>query len=345
MSAIHRLRLAILALLTVVAGGTAGFVLIEGWHPFDALYMTLLTITTVGTHEVHPLGQSGRVFMLVLMVSGYSSNVYLVVAFTQVVVAELLPVVIGKRRMERDLARIHGHFIICGWGRMGQEISDQFLHKRAPFVVIELNHDKCQQLGVRGILHVQGDASDDATLRAAGIERAAGLVSVAPTDAHNIFITLSARALNSALYIVARSIFAQDVHKLELAGANRVVSPYVIGARRIATAVFHPTVCDFLETDGTDCEMEWELEEVRLGVDAELVGKSIRDAGIRERTGCTVVATRSVGNVRFTGNPAPETQLNPGDVLIVVGTTEQLEKLAELAGMEPHVRRSRRSRG
>lgn len=344
MSAFHRLRFAILSLLAVVAGGTAGFVLLEGWHPFDALYMTLLTITTVGTHEVHPLDRSGHAFMIALMVSGYSANVYLVVAFTQALISELLPAVIGKRRMEHDLSRIHGHFIICGWGRMGQEISDQFQHKQAPFVVIELNPEKCRQLLAAGILHVQGDASDDATLRAAGIERAHGLVSVAPTDAHNIFITLSARALNRDLYIVARSIYAQDVHKLELAGANRVVSPYVIGARRIAAAMFHPAVSDFLESDVAEGDVEWEIEELALGAGNRFAGKSIRESRIREQTGCTVIAIQAAGSTRFVGNPSPDTVLQPGDVLIAVGTPSQLNKLAGLAGAKPLRRRSRRAR-
>jgi voltage-gated potassium channel len=282
--------------------------------------------------------------MVVLMVAGYSANVYLVVAFTQAVVAELLPVVIGKRRMERDLARLQGHFIICGWGRMGQEITDQFLRKQAPFVVIELNPEKCQQLAARGILHVRGDASDDTTLRTAGIERAAGLVSVAPTDAHNIFITLSARALNRDLYIVARSIYDQDVHKLELAGANRVVSPYVIGARRIAAAVFHPAVCDFLESDSTAGEVEWEIEEVALGPTCPIAGKSIREAQLRELTGCTVLALQQSGEARITANPAPDLLLQCGDVLIAVGKPAQLSKLVELAGAGRFRRRSRRAR-
>jgi voltage-gated potassium channel len=227
---------------------------------------------------------------------------------------------------------------------MGQEISDQFQHKQAPFVVIELNPEKCRQLGAAGILHVQGDASDDAALRAAGIERAHGLVSVAPTDAHNIFITLSARALNRDLYIVARSIYAQDVHKLELAGANRVVSPYVIGARRIAAAMFHPAVSDFLESDVAEGDVEWEIEELALGEGSQVAGRSIREAKIREQSGCTVIAIQAVGSARFVGNPAPDTLLHLGDVLIAVGTPLQLNKLAELVGAKPLRRRSRRAR-
>jgi voltage-gated potassium channel len=246
--------------------------------------------------------------------------------------------------MERDLARMHGHFIICGWGRMGQEISDQFRRKEAPYVVIELNPEKCQQLAAAGIVHVRGDASDDTVLRSAGIERAHGLVSVAPSDAHNIFITLSARALNRELYIVARSIYAQDVHKLELAGANRVVSPYVIGARRIAAAMFHPAVSDFLESDVAEGDVEWEIEELALGAENRFAGKTIRESKIREQTGCTVIAIQAAGSARFAGNPSPDTCLQPHDVLIAVGTPSQLNKLAELAGAQPLRRRSRRAR-
>lgn len=234
--------------------------------------------------------------------------------------------------MQRELTQLRAHYIVCGWGRMGQEICEQFRRKGVPFVVIELGEEKCQRLETAGMHYVRGDASDDATLKAAGVERAAGLISVAPTDAHNIFITLSARALNKQLYIVARSIYEQDVHKLELAGANRVVSPYVIGARRIASAIFHPSVSDFLDANGGPEETGWEIEELRVGPAAPFAGKSFRESGIRDRTGCTVLALREGGTQRLTGNPSPETVIRAGDLLVVVGTPEQLRRLASLAG-------------
>ena len=330
MPVMQRFRFAVLTLLGVILAGMAGYVVIEGWSPFDALYMTVITLATIGYGEVKTLSPAGRAFTMVLIVGGLTTGALMGATFVELVLTALLSDLVRKRRMERKVSHLSGHYIVCGWGRMGQEISEQFQRKRVPFVVIELNGEKCQHIAERGMLAVQGDASDDATLKAAGVELAAGLISVAPSDAHNIFITLSARALNKQLYIVARSIYDQDVHKLELAGANRVVSPYVIGARRIATAVFRPAVCDFLESEVLENDAAWDVEE--LPVTAALIGKTLREAAIRERCGCTVLAIREAATQRFAGNPSPDARLNDGDILIVVGTTAQLKALITLAG-------------
>ncbi|MCC2670195.1 MAG: TrkA protein [Armatimonadetes bacterium] len=341
MPVIQRFRFAVLALLVVMAAGVVGYVAIEGWSVFDALYMTVITLATIGYGEVNTLSQAGRVFTIVLIMAGLVTGALMGATFVELVLTALLSDMVRKRRMDRQLSHLSGHCIVCGWGRMGQEIGEQFQRKGVPFVVIELSAEKCHRIMEQGMLVVQGDASDDAVLKAAGVERATGLISVAPTDAYNIFITLSARALNKQLYIVARSIFEQDVHKLELAGANRVVSPYVIGARRIAAAVFHPAVCDFLESDVVESEAGWEIEELAVTAAAGFSGKTLREAGIRERCGCTVLAIRSGTTNRFSGNPSPDDRLNDGDTLIVVGTSDQLNRLAALGGAAPRGRRSR----
>lgn len=315
----------------MVAVGVIGYVWIEGWSVFDALYMTISTLSTTGIQS-HPLSPAGQALTMVLIIAGLSSGAVLGATVVELAITALLGDTIRKRRMQREVETFQNHYIVCGWGRMGQEISEQFRRKGVPFVVIELSEEKCQRLSAAGMCYVRGDASDDATLKAAGVQRAAGLISVAPTDAHNIFITLSARALNSQLYIVARSIYDQDVRKLELAGANRVVSPYVIGARRIASAIFHPSVSDFLDANSESGELGWEIEELAVSPAAPFAGKTFRESGIREQTGCTVLALREAATQRLTGNPPPDTVVRPGDLLIVVGTPEQLRCLSALAG-------------
>jgi voltage-gated potassium channel len=329
MAALRRFRLALAALLAMVAVGVIGYVWIEGWSVFDALYMTISTLSTTGIQS-HPLSPAGQTLTMVLIVTGLSTGAVLGATVVELAITALLGDTLRKRRMLRELSDLRNHYILCGWGRMGQEIGEQFRRKGLPCVVIELNEEKCRSLGNNGYLYVHGDASDDATLKAAGIRHAAGLISVAPTDAHNIFITLSARALNKQLYIVARSIYDQDVHKLELAGANRVVSPYVIGARRIASAIFHPSVSDFLDANSDADEAGWEIEEIQVSPNAPFVGQTFRESAIRERTGCTVLAVREAGTQRLTGNPPPETVVSAGDLLVVVGTPEQLRRLRSL---------------
>jgi voltage-gated potassium channel len=331
MAVIRRLRVALLLLLLVLLCGAVGYMRIEGWSFFDALYMTVNTVTFVGFGEVHPLSPAGRAFTMCLLASAAAVSVYTAAVLTQLVVLEPLREVLGKRRMERGLARLSGHTIVCGWGRMGQEIADQLRRRSTPLVVVELSEPKCRLLEEAGILCIHGDASDDQVLRAAGVERARALIAVAPKDADNIFITLSARALNRELVIVARSIYEQDVHKLRLAGANRVISPYVIGARRIATAVFNPSVVDFLDLESQEHEEEWGLEQVGVHADAAFAGQTLRQSGIREHTGCTVVALRDAATGRLHSNPGPDTRIDAGDLLVVLGGAAELARLRELA--------------
>ncbi len=332
----------------MVLAGVLGYTVLEGWSLFDAFYMTVITLATIGYGEVRPLTVTGRIFTIGLILAGVTAGAYIAGTFTQLAIEERLQELLGRRRMERDLKRLRNHYIICGWGRIGREIASEFRRKRVPFVVVELDPVKCAELHEDGILHVQGDASEDDRLREAGVERALGLVAVAPRDADNIFITLSARALNKSLFIVARSIYEADAHKLEIAGANRVISPYVIGARRIAAAVFHPTVVDFLDLEVHHGEVEWELEEVGVSGHSQFAGKTLRDSGIREHSGCTVLAVREGASGRFVSNPAPETLLREGDTLVVLGLPEQLARLEALAGLpaeESHPRTRRRPRG
>lgn len=331
MAAIQRLRFAFLLLAGVTSLGVSGYVAIEHWSVFDALYMTVVTMSTVGYGEIHNLSLPGRVFTLGLIVVGRLTEAYVVLAFAELVLSEALREKWEQRRMEKQLARMSGHQIVCGWGRMGQEITEEFRRKRVPCVVVDVDAEKCRKLAELGIPYVHGEASSDQVLNAAGVARAAGLITVAPRDADNIFITLSARALNPKLFIVARSSYEEEVHKLEIAGADRVVSPYVIGARRIAAAVFQPTVIDFLDLTVRRNELEWELADIPVPMGSKYAGKSLEVCGFTQGSGCTVLAVRQGAGGPFVANPCPDTLLQPGDTLIVLGSSAALGQLRSSA--------------
>lgn len=338
---LRRFRLAVLLPFLVLAFGTTGYVFFGGYPFLDAVYMTIITVTTVGYGEVHPLTPAARAFTMLLIVSGRLVEVYVLVVFAQAVVVEQIGELLGRRRMERQLAELTHHYIICGFGRMGQEIAEQLQGRRVPFVVVDRHPEICRELREQGILAIAGDASTDRVLAQAGIDRARGLMAVTSEDAVNIFITLSARALNSEVLIVARCANEEDVRKLRLAGANRVISPYVIGGRRIAAAALNPTVIDFLDETIHRGDMEWELEDIPIAATAPFAGRSLRDSQIRAETGCTILAVREAGSGRFHSNPSPDTILRVGDTLIVLGTHDQLVRLEKLAGLTRSSRSAR----
>jgi voltage-gated potassium channel len=329
MIALRRLRLSLALLIALVALGTLGYVVIEDYPPLDALYMTVITLATVGFSEVHLLHPAGRLFTIGLIVVGLGVVSAAVGSALELLFGAQLRDVIGRQRMERHLETLKDHSIVCGYGRMGQEIAREFQARGLPFVVIERNPDFETALTEAGILRVIGDASADEVLHQAGVERARSLIAVAPTDADNIFITLSGRSLNPRLHIVARSAREEDEHKLRRAGADRVISPYVIGARRIAAAVYRPEVVDFLDIHSHGAARELEIDNIRIEPTAPYAGRTLRESGIRERTGCTVLAFRSPEG-RFQDNPGPEAVLQVGHTMIVLGTLAQIHALQQL---------------
>ena len=233
--------------------------------------------------------------------------------------------------MEERIAKISEHYIICGFGRMGQQIVRDFQHHKIPFVVIEINPEQMPRLLAWKIPFIEGNASEDTTLMAAGIKRAKGLVTVAPTDADNIFITLSARVLNPDLCIVARSIQENNEDKIRRAGANKVISPYILGGRRIAAAVLNPQVIDFLEMTLHAEDLEIQMEGIDVGKDSQFVDRSLKDCAIRQVTGATILAVKREDG-QLAGNPSPETVLHGGDMVIALGTETQLATLRQMAG-------------
>ena len=233
--------------------------------------------------------------------------------------------------MEDRISKLSDHFIICGFGRMGQQIARDLARHKVPFVVIEINPEQIPKLRAWKIPFVEGNASEDNVLLAAGVKRAKGLVTVAPTDADNIFVTLSARVLNPKVYIVARSILEDNEDKIRRAGADRVMSPYVLGGRRMAAAVLHPQVMDFLETALHSEDRELQMQGVFITENSQFADRSLRESSIREVSGATVVAIKRADG-QLVGNPAPDAVLRMGDMMIALGNPSQLTSLRKLAG-------------
>ncbi len=322
----RRLTGAVAVLVVVLAVGTVGYLLL-GLSLLDALYQTVTTVSTVGFREVEPFSAAGKAFTMVLILVGVGAVLYAFSVLVETILEGRLNELLGRRRMEQTIASMHGHVIICGWGRVGRAIGVELAEAGQALVVIDPDPE-----ALEGAVHaVVGDATDDDVLRRAGIERAAALVAAADSDAANSFITLSARALNPALFIVARTRSSDSDDKLSRAGADRVVNPQSIGGARMAAFVLRPHVAAFLDVVMHERTLEFRLEEVPVRASSALVGQSLRDASIRDRSGALVLALRDDrGN--FLTNPDPDTALEVGQVIIAIGTQDELDALVALVG-------------
>lgn len=323
----RRARVALSALVLVIAGGTLGYVLF-GFTLLDAAYQTVTTVTTVGFMEVRPLRAAERVFTMVLIVFGVGTVLYALGALFEVLLEGHLRDQYGRRRMERSIGDMSGHVIVCGWGRVGRALAGFVQGAEHPVVVIDTDITRLEDIGLP---YVVGDATEDDTLRRAGIERARALVAALDTDAGNLFVTVSARALHPDLFIVARARLDTTEEKLRRAGADRVVNPQRIGGARMAAFVLQPNVAEFLDVVMHDGSLEFRLEEVRVPAGSGIVGTSLRDAHVRDRTGALVLALRHADGT-FTTNPEPDARVAAGDVLIAVGTATQLRALESFVG-------------
>jgi voltage-gated potassium channel len=325
-----QLSLALAAILGVILMGTAGYMAIEGWGILDATYMTIISLTTVGFGEVQPLSQQGKFFTIALILGGVATVTGTITIGTQILLAGQLQKVMGRKKLEKEIKKLHNHYIICGHGRMGKIICHEFARKPVPFVVIEENIEVFKRIS-SGILAIQGNASEESVLLEAGIKKARGLVSVASSDADNVYITLTAIGLRPDLYIVARAGEAGSEQKLLRAGASKVVSPYTIGGTGIANAILRPAVVDFIELVTKREHLELQMEEVLISKGSSLAGKTILEAGVRQRLGIIVVAVKKEeGLMEF--NPSSSTGIESGDRLIVLGGGESLARLEALAG-------------
>lgn len=321
-----QLVLAVMAVMSVIVVGTVGYIVIEGWPVFDAFYMTVTTVTTVGYQEIHPLSPAGRAFTVVLIISGVGTLFYVLGNIARLLLEGELRAIFGRYRTEGKMKTVKNHYIICGYGRMGKRICKELHAKPLPFVVIDKNPEVIAALQREGGMAVEGDATQDDVLIRAGIERAKGVVSVVNTDTENLYIVLTARGLNKSLYIVARAGDEGSEHKLMRAGANRVSSPYHIGGMQMAQAVIRPAVMDFLELATQSEHLDLQMEELTVEQGSRFDGRTPCDCGLDEDRGLVLIAVkRTSGHLEF--NPGSKVLLAEGDKLIVLGQPESLKRL------------------
>jgi voltage-gated potassium channel len=320
----------IIGALAVIGFGTAGYALIEGWSPFDALFMTIITVTTVGYGELHPLSPAGRAFTCVLIVLGVSYLAYVFATITRIVVGGHIREILGRRKLEKRIKALRGHFIICGFGRIGAVVSAELTSRNLPFIVVESGAERLQKLDDAGYLYVAGSATEEDVLEQAGIKQAKGLITAVRSDADNLFIVLTARGLNPDLYILSRAEEEMSRKKLLRAGADKVILPYHLGARRMAEAVARPAISEFVDLVVHGRSLELRMEEVRVAPGSTLVGQTLVDSAIRASLDLLVVAIRrATGEMVF--NPQPQAKISGDDTLIVLGEADNLKRLEEIA--------------
>jgi voltage-gated potassium channel len=330
MSIRYRLYICLILLASVVAGGCLGFHLIEGWSWFDAFYMTLTTMTTIGYGEVHPLSHTGRIFNSFLIVFAVFAGGLTIATLSQALLEFEFGKAFGRRRMERELAKLSGHYIICGAGRVGRTVARELRARGQSVVFIEKNSERAEWAIKESIPVVVGSASSEETLKHVHIDTARGLVAAVGSDAENLYIVLTARGFRADLKIIARASEEEATSKLLRAGASQVLSPYSFVGNRIAQLFLRPNVLDFIDTAfGTD-RLDVEIGEVRIAAGSPLVGKTLGDSTIRQRADVIVLGVKPAsGALLF--NPAPDTAIRSGDTLIVLGGDKQLKKLEALA--------------
>ncbi|PLX25565.1 MAG: potassium channel protein [Ignavibacteria bacterium] len=324
--------LALSLLIGLVAIGTTGYMFIEGYGFIDALYMAVITLGTVGYREVEPLSDPGKVFTIFLIIAGIGSVAY---GVTQAVEYVISTIVFQRRRMERNIARLSNHIIICGYGRIGQQVASRLRARGAEFVIIEQDEQVMETLDTLGYLYVNGNATDDNSLKRARLDEANTIVVTLPTNADNVYVTLSARNLRPDIRIVARASDGPSATKLQQAGADKVISPYEIGGRYIANAVLRPHVVNFMDVVNASHDIaarSMEIEELEVTEHCSYAQQALKDTNIRSELNIIVLAIRTPDG-EFEYNPAPTTLLVPGSMLICIGYASNLDRLARLLGV------------
>ena len=330
----YRLPPRLIALMSVpfilVVAGTIGYSVIESVGVLDAMYMTVCTLSTIGFADVQPKTDAGKVFTIILILVGVFTFLYTATEMIRTVVSGEVAEMVGQQQREQALREINKHIIVCGYGRMGKLVCQEFGRNGVPFVLIDVSEEVLRDVDLAHGLTLVGDATADDVLKKAGIDRARALVTVMASDADNLFTTMSARLLRSDLFIVARAEGPESEPKLLRAGANRVVSPYAIGGTRVAQAVLRPAVVDFIELATRTEHIDLQLEETRLGPGSPLAGCALKDSRLRADLKVIIVAIKKqAGKMVF--NPAPEAVLEPGDTLVAIGHRDQLSQLEKLA--------------
>ena len=321
----HLVITAVMSAIIVVTG-TSGYMFIEGWSFLDALYMTVITISTVGFMEVQPMGNMGHLFTIFLVFIGVGFTLYVAAAVVQFMVEGRIRIIMGRRRVDKKISHLSDHYIICGYGRIGRVLCKKIRRRPIDVVVLEQNRDLIPQMDEDKILYICGDASDEETLLKAGIKKARGLISVLATDTDNVFLVLTARQLAPDLSIMARTSRESARKKLLAAGATSVESPYEMGALRMAQKILRPTVTSFLDLAFAHSRKEIQMEEIPVNPNSTLANVMLKDSGIRQKFDLILIAI-SLANGEMLFNPSFEYIIKPGDTVIAVGENENLVQL------------------
>lgn len=325
----RRVALVTGVLLLTIAIGTVGFQVVENYPPFDAFYMTLITITTVGYAELHPLSRAGRIFNSFLILFGVSAMFFSVGAITQTIIELELADPLDKRRTKRMIDKLENHFLVCGFGRVGRSAANELQRAGVPFLVIDRSEERVEMAMRSQMLAVVADATLDESLRNAGVMRASGLIAALAGDADNLFVILSAKTLNPKITVVTRAVEEEAEKKLERAGADTVFTPYTTTGHRLAQALLRPHVAQFLEFATKNVGLDVSIEQVRVAPGSEFVSKTLREMQIRRDLGVIVLAIRkSDGQMIF--NPPAETEIRADDYLIAMGEPPHLRALEAL---------------
>ena len=324
-----KLKIALGALLIVILIGTLGYSLIERWNVLDSLYMSVITIATVGYKEVNPLSFTGKVFTIFYIIFGVGTTLYAVGAGAQLMLEGQIRNILGRRKMSKKIQEIKDHYIICGYGKVGQQIYKELAGRQISCTVVE-KEPLTVEIAIRdGVLVVQGDSTEDLVLEEAGIKRAKGLISAVASESDNVYISLSARVLNPKIFIVARAETAEAEKKLLRAGANRAISPHTLGGTRMAMAALRPHVVDFMSVATSSEGMDIRIEEVEVKEGSSLSNSTLRDCELRQKVGVIVLGIhKKDGQMLFT--PPSDSKIEPGDILIAIGKNEELEELERL---------------
>ncbi len=329
MDNVKQALLSIFLSIVLIGFGCAGYMVIEGWNFMDSLYMTVITITTVGYGEIKKVDTEGRLFTMILLLLGGGFFLYLTGNIIQSLVEGRIRVVLGRRKLDTQINKLRGHFIICGYGRIGRVLARYLIQKYLDVVVIERNNDRIQTMDEDGILYLVGEATDENVLEKAGIHRARGFITAVATDADNVFLVLIAKQMNPDIFVIARASQNTAKKTLQAAGADKVISPYDLGARRMAHAILRPTVIKFLEIAFSDENTDIQLEEIRVSPGSELAGVALQDSGIRQNLDLIlIVIQKNDGNMVF--NPKADTKFEAGDTVVAVGSAKSLKEFERL---------------
>ncbi len=322
----RRITLAIILILLCLSIGTIGYSTFEGWNIFDSIYMTVITLATVGYEETHPLSQQGRIFTVFLIIMGTGTLVYGVSVITAFIVEGELRDILRRRRMEKDIFNLKNHYIICGGGKTGKYIIHEFLKMKENFVVIEKNKDQISWLEEYHILYINGDATNDEILIKSKIESAKGLITCLTSDEENLFMTVTARMLNPSLRIVAKSEEEINREKFIRAGASEVVSTTAIGALRMASVMLRPTVVSFLDTMLRETKTVLRIDEVVIPPESKFINSTLAQIDLQNRYNLIILAKKEFAD-KYIFNPPPNALIQPGDIFIIMGETTKIKEL------------------